>query len=554
MVYQCWLFAIFTDDRGQITSTSFQDEHCYSSGRFGLKSYYVPTAWRNVVVYQARQTDLEAMQRSIPSPNSASVPDPQDSLDAFNDTRLLAPMQRASHAHMSDADAVPIAQLFLLDPNIEREVVTRGVVTMLRPQLFVQDGTGAVSVADYQSDTPLQIGNAVEVTGFVRRGDYSVSLHGAKVLSMWSHATVLPVPVSATQAAGGAYDKQLIQTEGTLEDLHKEDGDRFVLRIQDGQQQFIAYIHNNGLTKTVENLKKGSRLRLSGICVIDAASVRGNAAFALLMRSFEDVTLVQPPPWWNWTHALGLILAAIFVTFAVQYAVHSVQRIRMHAVIEERQRLAMEMHDSLAQSFAGIGFSLEALCAGTEEGSPLHGQLASTAEMARYGHKEARRNIAAISPGNLESLGLLASLQHAARGIIQDGKIIIETNTSGEPKQLPLHIEDTLLRIGQEAIANAVRHAKPSTILLSVNFGETFVRLAIRDDGVGFRYKADHAGYGILGMKERARAIRARLRIGSSPGRGTIVLVRASLPSAFLRRFSWRGVRLFSRRPKSSKA
>jgi signal transduction histidine kinase len=369
---------------------------------------------------------------------------------------------------------------------------------------------------------------------------------------MWSHATALPVPVSATQIAGGAYDKQLIQTEGTLEDLHKEDEDRFTLRLRDGQQVFVAYVHDNGLTKTVESLQKGSRLRLSGVCMIDTTLDKGDAAFALQMRSFEDIALIQPPPWWNWTHIVELLLAAIVMTFAVQYAVHAVQHIRMRATIDERQRLAMEMHDSLAQSFAGIGFRLEALCASTEEGSTIRAQLASTVELVRYGHKEARRNIAAVSPGNLESLGLLASLQYAARSIIHDGTIIVEANVSGKQKQVPLQIEDTLLRIGQEAIVNAVRHAKPSTILLSLTFGEKFVKLSIRDDGVGFRCNVDQAGYGITGMRERARAIHARLRIGSSPGWGTVVVVRADLPNAIIRKLSWQRLRLLTSWPRLS--
>lgn len=553
MVYQCWLFATFTDDHGQATATSFRDEHCYPNGRFGLKSYYVPAAWRNVIVYPAAQTDFEAALKSIPSLDSASLPDPQDSFDALNDTRLLAPMQRASRARMSSADAMPIAQLMLLDPNVEQRTVIRGVVTMLHPQLFVQDSTGAVSVEDYRSDLPFQTGNAVEVTGLVHRGDYSASLREAKVRTMWSHATVLPVPVSATQAASGAYDKQLIQLEGTLEDLHREDGNRYALRLRDGQQEFVAYAHDNGLTKTIQNLQRGSRLRLSGVCMIDTTLVKGDAAFALLMRSFEDVTLVQPPPWWDWTHIIELILAAIVMTFAIQYAFYAIQRIRMRATIDERQRLAMEMHDSLAQSFAGIGFRLEALSASAEVGSPLRAQLTSTVELVRYGHKEARRNIAAISPGNLESLGLLASLQHAARGIIQDGTITVETKISGQQKQVPLQIEDTLLRIGQEAIANAVRHAKPSMILLSLTFGEKFVKLSVRDDGVGFHYNADHAGYGITGMRERARSIRASLRVGSSPGRGTVVVVRAGLPNAIFRKLSWQGLRLLSWWPRLSR-
>jgi signal transduction histidine kinase len=208
----------------------------------------------------------------------------------------------------------------------------------------------------------------------------------------------------------------------------------------------------------------------------------------------------------------------------------SIKRSQLRAVIEERERLAMEMHDTLAQSYAGIGFQLEAMCSEVETSSKIHAQLQSTVEMVRSGHLEARRNIAALRPGTLEQLGLAQALEHAARAIIQDGPIAVSMSVRGEPRQIPLRISDTLFRIGQEAIANAVRHGTPHSIQLRIVYGRPSIKLTVRDDGLGFSTLGETAGFGIRGMKKRAENIDASLRIRSFPGHGTSVTIRAVLP------------------------
>lgn len=194
----------------------------------------------------------------------------------------------------------------------------------------------------------------------------------------------------------------------------------------------------------------------------------------------------------------------------------------------------------MAQSFAGLGFQLEALSGEVEPGSLMRTQLEATVDLVRFGHQEARRNIAALRPGNLEQMGLAKALEAAARTIVQDGPIAIEMSVRGEAKQIPLRIADTLFRIGQEAIANAVRHARPRVIQLRLVYGRPSVKLTIRDDGDGFSTKGESAGFGIRGMKRRAHGIGASLRIRSSPGHGTFVAVRARMPQSLLSSWWWR--------------
>ena len=96
----------------------------------------------------------------------------------------------------------------------------------------------------------------------------------------------------------------------------------------------------------------------------------------------------------------------------------------------------------------------------------------------------------------------------------------------GEVQPIPLRISDTLYRIGQEALANAVRHAHPTTINLTLEFKKNYVRLLICDDGSGFIQREDSSGFGVLGMRKRAAGISAKLEISSELGKGTRVSAR----------------------------
>lgn len=98
-----------------------------------------------------------------------------------------------------------------------------------------------------------------------------------------------------------------------------------------------------------------------------------------------------------------------------------------------------------------------------------------------------------------------------------------------------MRISDTLFRIGQEALANAVRHAEPKVLAISLIYDETALQLQIEDDGKGFVAGADFAGFGIRGMRKRADTISAELRIRSMPGQGTTVLAIAPMPTKLIR-------------------
>jgi signal transduction histidine kinase len=546
LAFDCSLVASATTKNGEVVTATLQDPQCLTHGRFGLQSYSTGAAWRNIQVRPATKSDLEAML-----PASISKLDLRPSspglIDPWSEQRFVLPMQRELENYKSDLNALPIADLRLLAPNLSSQVTVHGVVTLVSPTLFVQDSTGGIAIPQAHTGAPVQIGDSVEARGNVELHDFSSVLRNADVRLLWSHTPVPPVSVTASQAATGAFDAQFIETEGRLVSEQRAGDKSVVLKLDEGSQSFIAIAAYPSLAEALNRLKNGSRLRLRGICVTDRAFAQNEMPFAVLMRSVEDVQMIEPPPWWNAQHIVELIVGLLALPLGLQMSYTTFKRSQLRAVIEERERLGLEMHDTLAQSFAGVGFQLEALCEEASPGSSMRAQLESTVDMVRAGHLEARRNIAALRPGNLDQFDLAKALEIAARTIIQGGSIAIVTSVHGEPRLIPLRISDTLFRIGQEAIANAVRHGHPSTIYLHLVYGRPSVKLTVRDDGDGFSWRQDSPGFGIRGMKRRADSIEATLRIRSSPGYGTSVRLRAILPSTLLSVW-WQGLRIRKRK------
>jgi signal transduction histidine kinase len=133
---------------------------------------------------------------------------------------------------------------------------------------------------------------------------------------------------------------------------------------------------------------------------------------------------------------------------------------RLRAIAEERERLALQIHDTLAQSFAGIGYQLQAIRNTIPEGNEIFEQRVDLAmSMARNSHEEARRCIANLRPESLEQVVLLPALRGYAELMVKNGAVKIEVLPGSDGRGLPPRVRDALFRIGKEAIANAVRHA-----------------------------------------------------------------------------------------------
>jgi signal transduction histidine kinase len=511
-----------------LTVASVNDPDCIRAGRAGLRSYSSGGVWRNVVVHRATSQDLVQLlsrQHQPPAPAiQSSVNDAPSSVMPAALTQSNIPQALPSSPYTE-----PVSSLRFSSLGQSKTATIRGIVALTSPALFVQDSTGGVEVQSTKPE-PLKVGDEVEVTGRIEAREFSSILKNATVRVLWEGTPNPAVSVTAAQAATGAFDATFIEVSGHLRQKEYGPDDTLVFDLASGSQSFRVILNRGRGNSLYKNLALDSILRIRGVAVTDLAYTQGDVPFALLARSSDDFEVLAGPPWWSAGHLVIMGIGLLLLAFVANILYHRIENMRLHAVAEEREHLAYDMHDTLAQSVAGIGFQLEAIRSNTPEDLPqVHRQLDLASELVRHSHAEARRSIDMLRPQQLDSKGLLVALTHTAERLVQEGNVQVIAHSIGEPRVLPLRINDALYRLGQEALANAVRHANPGKLEITLHYDNSAVTLTVSDDGVGFDHNAKSQGFGVQGMRKRAASISAKLEIFSTAGIGTQVIISAPL-------------------------
>ena len=529
----CRVSAVAVDSvTGQTTSISVDDRaNCFQRGRVGIRSHSSGGAWKNFSVTRVDAADLSLVPEKPSTEHIATIPYAIDE-----------PVMNGSSGSGGGGAASPgeTAQRFVpaetiaslkLDRREAQTTVLRGTVVLTSPRLYVQDTTGGAAVVGPLLPD-LKLGDEVEARGEVDLRGYSLTLRNAQVRLLWARAPLPPVAVTASQAATGSYDAMFIEVDGLLVHHSIAPDGSLQLDMVSGNQSFRAVVDPGRSSASLRNLAAQSRLRIRGVCVVDP-QVTGNLhPFFLLVPSADDIEVLAGPPWWS-ARSLALFGLGVIILFLLGLLLYiRVDHWRLQAVLDERERIAHEMHDSLAQSFVGIGFQLQAIGNGPLRDIPeVNHQLELASELVRHSHEEARRSLMTLRREFLVAEPLHTALERFARRIVECGTVKVHLNVSGEENGLPLALKDALFRIGLEAIANSLRHGSPSLIRISMEYGSTAASMLIEDDGTGFEPAAAARGFGLQGMRKRAEGISATLELTSSPGHGTRVLVTAPVPS-----------------------
>ncbi|MEV0159106.1 sensor histidine kinase [Nonomuraea fuscirosea] len=187
-------------------------------------------------------------------------------------------------------------------------------------------------------------------------------------------------------------------------------------------------------------------------------------------------------------------------------------------ILDERQRMAREIHDTLAQGLTGIITQLRA--AQRVEDAGTHVGLAL--DLAQDSLTEARRSVAALQPHQLEDAHLPEAMTVLARNWAQTTSVDLHVEVTGDRVPLSPAIEVTLFRVAQEALANVAKHADATRAGLTLSYTGAVVLLDIRDNGTGFREPGGQ-GFGLSSMRQRLRGVGGSLEIESTPGEGTAV-------------------------------
>jgi signal transduction histidine kinase len=442
---------------------------------------------------------------------------------------------------------------FSLDGSFGHRVKVRGEVTHHVPgeALWLEFGGRAVRVKldETQIYSP---GEAVEVAGFVKLGNYSPELEDVTVKRLAIGSQPIPTRLESPAAAAD-HDAGFVTLRGRLlEKMRVPQGVRLVFSADN--HDFPALLHHAGDQASLLDIwEVGALMDVTGICGVSRLPGNLHAGtvepteFDLIVRSPQDLLVIARPTWWN-TERIAWYLAALALAFGgltSATAWHSRRRLRMAAaarrqseaefaaILGERNRIAREIHDTLAQDLGAILLQHEMLKDLVPAGSEAQAHLVEANEIARDALAEARDSIWNMRSQALEDNGLGGALTGVLDQLTDRDGIEGTIEISGHPSPLPPMAENNLLRIGQEAITNAVKHASAKHIDVALEYTPNHVTLRVRDDGHGFDPAAVHPKdrhFGLAGMRERASEMGAQLHVESSPDQGTLLILELPIP------------------------
>ncbi len=450
----------------------------------------------------------------------------------------------------------PVARLLQFDQFTGRHghrVHVRGVVIHHQPgvALWIRDHDHSLKVETTQAE-PLAPGDAVDVLGFPAMGRYTAVLQDAVFRKSASGAAPLPHGLAdITDAVRN--DADLVQLEARVSEIRRYP-DNVTLTLEWHNRSVRAELHLPDGAPIRADWLPGSLVRVSGICsvVTEGAGPLGGLwephVFQLLLRSPADLAIIRPAPWWNAERVVWVLSGFLALALGTVAVVTYLSRRRLQdqehrramaeteftAILSERNRVAREIHDTLSQSLGAISVQLElARTHAAEISAPARNHLAAAHKLARAALAEARDSIWNMRSQVLETADLGEALDGILTRMTEGTGVVPGMRVEGTRRRLPPVVENNLLRIGQEAITNASKHAKPSRIDVTLAFDGRTVRLAVEDDGQGFVVGApstDHQrSFGLVGIRERAKLLGGTVDIISAPGEGTRVIVTVSV-------------------------
>lgn len=450
---------------------------------------------------------------------------------------------------LSPADPKPFAQQPVALNQIMRSenpagaghrIRMHGTVTATRKSdsFYLQDETRGLQVFLREPPCP-EVGEEVDVVGFPEPGAFSPVVRDADWRLSSKKNSPKPLLVGTSEAVRN--DGRLVTVQGRLMALTTSDNEA-LLTLEEGRSRFHARIPGSGPARW----RTGSELQITGVCSVEVGdweslvTRRPPQSFSLLARGPDDVRVIRSAPFWTATRAAWALVALAaalggtlgYVWLQSRGRLREAARTRaaahaqFEAVLGERARMAREIHDTLAQGFAGISVQLEVLNdrLGEMPGDTRR-HLEIARDLVRDSLDEARRTVWNLRSQTLEENGLPGALDRLGHQLTEGSSVTFALRIHGVPRTLPASVENNLLRIGQEAMTNAVRHSGASRLSLDLAFHPDRVGLEVKDNGRGFDPADVHAspqgGFGLPGLRERAGEMHAQMKIHSAPGGGT---------------------------------
>lgn len=457
-------------------------------------------------------------------------------------------VNKLSPADPFAADLRAAASLLQFDSKVSygHRVHVRGTVIGFEPGSFVwiRDASSGLRIQT-QEQNQLELGDEIDVLGFPSYGATTPRLKDAIYRKIGMEAMPVPVNLNFISLTNvGNYQDDLVSIEAKLTDIHPIlNGE--VLTLEKAGTVFKAVWKESINTPDHLDLQPGSLVRVTGICsgsFDDAQPAMGiwqPQSFQILLRSAADISVIKPPSWWTARHIILTLALMVITSLVIIGLVVWIARRRLHeqsrrrimaetefaAILNERNRLAREIHDTLAQGLTATSLQLQLVQKNSQGASPkMIEHLKLSQQLVRSSLDEARSSIWNMRSQVLESGNLAEAFKMILKQLTDDTAIKTSFDMTGRERRLSPMIENNLLRFGQEAITNAVKHARAKHISVAFDFDRNQINLKVTDDGCGFNSanpRASTSSFGLVGIKERAKELNAELKIRSTPGQGT---------------------------------
>lgn len=476
-----------------------------------------------------------------------------------------------------DTPQVPLRAIshFQPEPRGGHRLRTEGTVTSSVPGQFfyVQDGTTGVRVQT-RSTEPLAPGDRVEIAGFLDRRRATAGIVEAVYRVVGRDRPPAPVAVAPARivatnrrangmglmAEPGDFDGCAVTFPARLLDVDRtQSGGLFVLAVDDLESSVIATLGPE-VFQQLQSLRPGSDLQVSGILQIESSSqdailtAPNDERLTLRIRTPDDVRVVRAASWWAprrlatmlaglaalvvgtlaWVALLRRQVAAQAVRLAGEMRRRRDAAVEFNATLRERSRLAANLHDTLLQALAGIVLQLD-VCRRSLLGDRVDdagGQLEVAKRMVRHASADLRSSVWALRTAPLAGRTFVDSLAALVDHLGANGPARVALHAAGTPFEPPQFVAGNLLLIVQEAVRNALNHARAERVDVTVTYDPAAhaVAVAVDDDGAGFAVDevagVEQGHFGLQGMRERAEGLGGTFAIDTAPGEGTRVAAR----------------------------
>jgi signal transduction histidine kinase len=471
----------------------------------------------------------------------------------------------------------------------------RGVV-VARPgtgTLAIEDQSGGLLLRTRDAGE-FKPGDAVEAVGFEATENYLPILEDARVTRLPAPlATPAAVRIPLEELATGRRHACLISLEGKLLEQYQrpnpapdaeKPGREAVMILQHDDTVFTASYPLENPAVDMLPIEPGSLVDVTGLCLTLADPAGKLTSFRMQLTDARGIRLLRPAPWMN-QQRLRLALLSTFAGLTIcagwilsfsrknrllrqeirerekltaelqaardklsarvdarteqlhrQINARKDSELHFKGVLEERTRLAQELHDGLQQGLTGVALQLDAAVKLRERNPGMflhHVELARS--LINQTHVDLRNSIWNLRSRSHEKFSLLDALKQSSLRITEGTDVSVTVTQAGEPRDLGESEIENLLRIAQESLTNALKHAHASHIEIHIHYTPDTLILQVRDDGTGFvrdpGIRPESGHFGLSGMAERARRLGGTFSIQSSPGNGTVIEAKVPLPA-----------------------